>query len=205
MGDQGRKGAAAAAATAADDGTIRLLMLCRPGKPLKAAAPVGMRKCSAAVKVAPPVGVVVGTVVLAVLMILAARSSDGVDVRSGRLGVVGVPGLTVAALCGEAGRLPALPRPLLLPLLLVVSVRALCLAGVRSTAGWLCVVVMSVAVVGVVAGAGAAVGGVALHDLRRCCAGGGVGDGVPLRFSATLRPFEFTSVTRAKKVQTMRG
>lgn len=135
MGDQGRKGAAAAAATAADEGTIRLLMLCRPGKPLKAAAPVGMRNCSVAAKLAPLVGVVVGTVVLAVLMILDARSlslsrsrsrccccsCDGVDVRSGRLGVVGVPGLTVAALCGEAGRLPALPRPLLLPLLLVAS------------------------------------------------------------------------------------
>lgn len=131
MGDQGRKGAAAAAATAADEGTIRLLMLCRPGKPLKAAAPVGMRSCSVAAKLAPLVGVVVGTVVLAVLMILDARSlsrsrwcccsCDGVDVRSGRLGVVGVPGLTVAALCGEAGRLPALPRPLLLPLLLVAS------------------------------------------------------------------------------------
>lgn len=135
MGDQGRKGAAAAAATAADEGTIRLLMLCSPGKPLNAAAPVGMRSCSVAAKLAPLVGVVVGTVVLAVLMIFDARSrsrslslsrccccsSDGVDVRSGRVGVVGVPGLTVAALCGEAGRLPALPRPLLLPLLLVAS------------------------------------------------------------------------------------
>lgn len=32
-------------------------------------------------------------------------------------------------------------------------------------------------------------GGVTLPlDLRRCCAGGGVGDGLLLRFSATLRP-----------------
>lgn len=61
MGDQGRKGAAAAAATAADEGTMRLLMLWRPGNPLNAAAPVGMRRCSAAViLVAPLVGVVVG-------------------------------------------------------------------------------------------------------------------------------------------------
>lgn len=101
-------------------------MLCRPGKPLNAAAPVGMRSCSAAAKLAPLVGVIVGTVVLAVLMILDARCScccscDGVDVRNGRLGVVGVPGLTVAALCGDAGKLPALPRPLLLPLLLLVA------------------------------------------------------------------------------------
>lgn len=72
MGDQGRKGAAAAAATAADEGTIRLLMLWSPGKPLKAAAPVGMRRCSGA---SPEAGFVfVGTVVLAVLKTLADRS-----------------------------------------------------------------------------------------------------------------------------------
>lgn len=72
MGDQGRNGVAAAAATAADDGSIRLLMLWSPGNPLKAAAPVGMRSCSGA---NPELELVfVGTVVLAVLKTAANLS-----------------------------------------------------------------------------------------------------------------------------------
>lgn len=42
--------------------------------------------------------------------------------------------------------------------------------------------------VGDAAPAAAAAGGGVAFDLRRCCAGGGVGDGLLLRFSATLRP-----------------
>jgi len=196
MGDQGRKGAAAAAATAADDGTIRLLMLCSPGNPLKAAAPVGIRSCSGA---KPELELVfVGTVVLAVLKTLAdrsrslsrssrsrsrsrsfSRSSEGVEVRRGRLGVAGEEGLTVIALCGEAGKLPALPRPLLLS---------------RSRSRSRFEGVLSRDVAEVVISLGEI--GEPLFDLRRCDAGGGVGG--LLRFSATLELFSLIEARQKK-------
>lgn len=116
---------------------------------------------------------------------------EGVDVLRGRLGVDGVAGeagLTVIPLCGDAGRLPALPRPLLLSRSRSRSrSRSLRFVGVRSrdpeaepdTSPAL-----------VISAGGDAMPppppplGEDPFDLRRCGAGGGV-DGL-LRFSATL-------------------
>lgn len=69
-----RNGAATTAAAAAD-GTIRLLMLFRAGNPLKAVAPVGIRRLSWAVWME-------GTVVVVVFGVgnTPSRSSSGDDV-----------------------------------------------------------------------------------------------------------------------------
>lgn len=108
--------------------------------------------------------------------------------RSGRFGVVGVAGeagLTVMALWGEAGKLPALPSPLLLSLSrsLSLSPRSR-FVGVLSKDPEL---VISLPDAGFGAGGG---GGDPEFDFRRC---GGTGGGVGglFRFSATLKDFLF--------------
>lgn len=86
--------------------------------------------------------------------------------RSGRFGVAGEDGLTVIALWGDAGKLPALPRPLLLS-------RSRSRSRFEGVLSKDADVVISLCDIGE-----------PLFDLLRCDAGGGVGG--LLRFSATL-------------------
>lgn len=111
--------------------------------------------------------------------------------RRGRFGVVGVAGeagLTVMALWGEAGKLPALPSPLLLSLSRSLSRSRSRLVGVLSKDPELVISLSDDD------GGGGGVGGVGggdpEFDLRRC---GGTGGGVGglFRFSATLKDFFF--------------